>query len=110
MFRTKCFASIGSVLTAGCCAMLINEPHHEKRCLMPYANNKCADQPAHPRSLIFTIVVSCLGSFIIYLQFLYLQFHHSSFLFSVAERAGSSLSWSHLPEDRFSRDVAQIMA
>ena len=33
------------------------EPGHEKMCLMPYANKKGADQPAHPRSLISTFVV-----------------------------------------------------
>ena len=33
-------------------------------CLMPYANNKGADQPAHPRSLISTFVVRCLNSII----------------------------------------------
>ena len=33
-------------------------------CLMPYANNKGADQPAHPRSLISTFVVRCLDSII----------------------------------------------
>ena len=31
-------------------------------CLMPYANNKGADAPAHPRSLISAIVVRCLDS------------------------------------------------
>ena len=31
-------------------------------CVMPYANNKVADQPAHPRSLISAIVVRCLDS------------------------------------------------
>ena len=36
-------------------------------CLMPYANNKGADQPAHPRSLISAFVVRCLDS-IIYLD------------------------------------------
>ena len=40
------------------------EPGHEKMCLMPYANNKGADQPVHPRSLISTFVVSCLDSII----------------------------------------------
>ena len=30
----------------------------------PYANNKGADQPAHPRSLISAFVVRCLGSII----------------------------------------------
>ena len=33
------------------------EPGHEKMCPMPYANNKGADQPAHPRSLISAFVV-----------------------------------------------------
>ena len=40
------------------------EPGHEKLCLMPYANNKVADQPAHLRSLISTFVVRCLDSII----------------------------------------------
>ena len=40
------------------------EPGHEKMCLMSYANNKDADQPAHPRSLISTFVVRCLDSII----------------------------------------------
>ena len=35
---------------------------YAKMCLMPYANNKGADQPAHPRSLISTFVVRCLDS------------------------------------------------
>ena len=35
------------------------EPGHEKMCLMPYANNKGADQPAHPRNLISTFFVRC---------------------------------------------------
>ena len=38
------------------------EPGHEKTCFMPYANNKGADQPAHPRSLISAFVVRCLDS------------------------------------------------
>ena len=29
---------------------------------MPYANNKDADQPAHPHSLISAFVVRCLDS------------------------------------------------
>ena len=37
-------------------------PGHAKMCLMTYANNKGADQPAHPRSLISTFVVRCLDS------------------------------------------------
>ena len=38
----------------------IFEPGHEKMCLMSYTNNKGADQPAHPRSLISAFVVRCL--------------------------------------------------
>ena len=34
------------------------------RLLLPYANNKGADQPANPRSLISTFVVRCLDSII----------------------------------------------
>ena len=37
---------------------------HAKMCLMPYANNKGADQHAHLRSLIGALVVRCLDSMI----------------------------------------------
>ena len=37
---------------------------HAKTCLMSYANNKGADQPAHLRSLISTFFVRCLDSMI----------------------------------------------
>ena len=40
------------------------EPGHEKICLMSYANNKGADQPAHPCSLISAFVVRCIDSII----------------------------------------------
>ena len=33
-----------------------NEPGHEKQCLTSYVNNKGADQPVHPRSLIGSFV------------------------------------------------------
>ena len=42
----------------------ICEPGHEKTCLMSYASNKGADQPALPRSLISAFVVRCLDSII----------------------------------------------
>ena len=44
--------------------IIIFEPGHEKMCFMPYANNKGADQPAHPRSLISAFIVRCLYSMI----------------------------------------------
>ena len=37
---------------------------HAKMWLMAYANNKGADQPAHPHSLISTFVVRYLDSMI----------------------------------------------
>ena len=42
--------------------VLSYEPGHEKMCLMSYVNNKVADQPAHPRSLISTFIVRCLDT------------------------------------------------
>ena len=45
-------------------AILITGPGHAKMCLMLYANNKSADQPAHPRSLISTFIVRYLDSMI----------------------------------------------
>ena len=46
------------------CDVILFEPGHEKMCLMPYANKKGADQPAHPRSLISAFVFRCLDSII----------------------------------------------
>ena len=43
---------------------LKHEPCHEKTCFLPYANNKGADQPALPCSLISAFVVCCLDSII----------------------------------------------
>ena len=73
-------------------------------CIMPYANNKVADQPAHARSLISTFDVRCLDSLIC--------IHDISkvsrfYLASVAEQA-LNLTWSNILEDTFSRDVAQM--
>ena len=39
---------------------MINGPRREKTCLRWFANNKCADQPAHPRSLISAFVIRVL--------------------------------------------------
>ena len=41
---------------------LAHEAGREKMCLISYVNNKDADQPAHPRSLISAFVVRCLDS------------------------------------------------
>ena len=51
--------SIASLLSE-----FVYEPGHEKMCLMSYANNKGADKPAHPRSLISAFIVRCLDTII----------------------------------------------
>ena len=58
---------------------------------MPYANNKGADQPAHPRSLISTFVVRCLDSIIPLVSISEIS---SLCLASVTEQAGLSQPWS----------------
>ena len=58
---------------------------------MPYANNKNADQPVHPRSLISAFVFRCLGSIIPLLAIAEIS---RLKLASVAEQACLSLLWS----------------
>ena len=58
---------------------------------MPYAINKSADQPAHPRSLICAFVVRCLNSII---SILAKPKTSKLQLVSVVEQAGLSLTWS----------------
>ena len=79
-------------------------PGHAKTCLMSYVNNKGADQPAHPRSLISTFVVRCLDSMMCILAVSKVSRLQ---LIPVAEQTSLSLTWSKIPEDTFSRDVAQ---
>ena len=66
------------------------EPGHEKMCLKSYANNKGADQPAHPRSLISAFVVRCLDSVVSLVSVTKIS---SLMLASVAEQASLSLAW-----------------
>ena len=63
---------------------------------MSYTNNKGADQPAHPRSLISAFVVRCLDSVIAIVSVTKIP---SLMLASVAEQANLSLTWSETPED-----------
>ena len=69
---------------------IIIEPGHQKTCLMSYADNKGADQPAHPRSLISAFVVRCLCSVMSLVSVTKIS---SLMLASVAEQAGLSLTW-----------------
>ena len=82
-----------------------NEPGHEKTCLMSYANNKGADEPAHPRSLISTFVVRCLDSVMSLVSVTKIL---SLMLASLAEQASLSLTWLETPEDTHSHDEAQM--
>ena len=72
---------------------------------MPYANNKGADQPAHPHSLISSFVVRCL-EFRIPIPVISKISRFK--LASVAEHAGLSPTRSQTPEDRF-YCVAQML-
>ena len=76
---------------------------HEKTCLVPFANNKGADQPAHSRSLISAFVFRCLGYII---PILAISKNPRLSLAFVAEQVGLSLTWFHTSKDRFSRDGA----
>ena len=80
-------------------SLILNGPGHVKTCLMPYATNKGVDQPAHPRSLISTFVVHSLDSMI---GILAIYTVWGLKLASVAEQAGSNLTWSKILKDRFS--------
>ena len=75
-------------------------------CLMSYANNKGADQPAHPRSLISAFVVRCLDSAMSLVSVTKIS---SLMLASVAEQARLSLTWSETPENTFCHDEAQLI-
>ena len=44
--------------------VVLNGSRREKTCLRGFANNKGADQPAHPRSLISAFVTRFLESII----------------------------------------------
>ena len=70
---------------------------------MPYANDKGADQPVHPRSLISAFVVCCLDSII---SLPSISGISSLYLASVAAQAGLCYLVGN-PEDRFSRDEAR---
>ena len=90
-----CSLSLGSTPIEQKSQRLTYEPQHEKTCFMPYANNKGADQPAHPHSLISTFVVHCLDS-IIFLTSIFAISLLS--LGSVADQAGLSLTWLETPK------------
>ena len=66
--------------------------------VLPYANNKGADQPAHSRSLISTFVIRCLDSIIPLVSICEIS---SLKLVSEALQPGLSLTWSQTPKTGF---------
>ena len=78
-------------------------------CLMSYANNKGADQPAHPRSQTCAFVVRYLDSVMCVMSLVSVTKISSLMLASVAEQGNLSLAWSETPEDTFCRVVAHIL-
>ena len=84
--------------------LLSFEPRHENL-FMSYADNKGADKPAHPRSLISAFVVRCLDS-IIPLVSISPNFKPLSSFCSCTCRFESTLVTN--PEDRFSRDETHL--
>ena len=78
-----------------------------RKSVLPYANNKGADQPAHPRSLISAFFVRCLDSIIPLVSISKIFKPLLSFC-ACAGRFESYLVEN--PEYRFSRDEAQILS
>ena len=97
--KTVKFPSVESVIK------LVDGLGHAKMCLMPNANTKGADQPAHPRSLISTFIVRCIDSIIPLVSISEIS---SLYLAPVAEQPGLSLIWSKFLKDTFPRDLAQM--
>ena len=71
---------------------------YAKTCLMPYSNNKGADQPMHPCNLISTFVICCLDSTISLVSIFKISRLQ---LASVAVQAGLRLTWSPIPKTGF---------
>ena len=77
-------------------------PRREKTCLRRFANNKGADQPAQPRSLISPFVIRCLESTISKLTIYERNFDFLARLCSCGDWFESHFVGSD-PEDRFSQ-------
>ena len=87
------------------------ESHHEKTCLLPYANNKGTSQPAgpaHPHSMISVIVVRCIDSTILILSYP-LSAQRRLWSDWADAQADLSLHWAHMPFYWFCREAAQIL-
>ena len=88
---------LGKCCPLACQLVLYMSPIMRKH-VLPYANNKCTDQPVHPRSLISAFVVHCLDGNHGIIPLLAISEISSLWLVAVAEQAGLSLTWSQLPK------------
>ena len=110
-FMCKCNPAVHSIhlclLVQYCHPVLVpSGPRGEKTCLQWFANNKGADLPAHPCSLISPFVIRFSESIICELA----TGKNSIFwLVGIAEETGYETCFVGDPEDRFSRIEAHIM-
>ena len=99
-FNSYCISSLLSLgflcITLGCYST-IWVPSWENL-FLPYANDKGADQPAHPHSLISAFVVHCLDSII---PLLAIAENSRPKPVSVAEQTNLSLTSSPIPKTGF---------
>ena len=86
--------------------VLYNMSHVIRKPVMPYANNKGVDQPAHPRSLISTFVVRSLDSIVSLVSVSEIL---RLWLASVSEQARFKSIQVANPEDGFSRDEVHVL-
>ena len=96
------FAEVCQSLTAADEKAMIRNRYNRatswENLFMPYANNKGADQPARPRSLISAFVVRYLDSIIPLVSISEIS---SLCLASVAAQTGLSLPWLQTPKTGF---------
>ena len=79
-------------------ARVLKGPRREKTCLQRFANNKGADQPVHPHSLISALVIRCLETIISKLATSEIAIFK---LVSEADESGLSLALSETPKTGF---------
>ena len=79
---------------------MTNGPRREKTCLRGFANNKGADQPAHPPRLVSAFVIRFIESTISRLATSEII---AFYLVSVAVETGFESCFFGNPEDRFCR-------
>ena len=80
------------------CQIQAKMSHVTRKSAFAYANNKGADQPAHPRSRISTFVVRWLDSIIFLVSISKIS---SLYIAPVAAQAGLNLTWSETPKTGF---------